>query len=245
MTNFAAVLLTTWLADAAAVLGATGRRFQKREFPQLASQTPQRGFSQALLEAVALPSAAVAPLASGRARSPLEKQHPTLVEAPTKAEAQHLHSTTGMSAGWIIGGVLVLLVPILLMAGCVSLSNHQMHTTNQMNAPTLVANALAVMFGKVTGRPDRHAAGVPSGAGWRARKPPEQGFQAAPEPEATQYRQWSDPRTRMAASQPQHADHIGKRVQFAPSPSFTTTTSSAKINGAIQGAASAQRYADY
>lgn len=127
-------------------------------------------------------------------------------------------SDRGISAGWWIGGALLLTLPILMMAGCMSLSN-------QMNSPGMVASAVAVVFGKITGRRPDSARAPPCAANpptpetsppRDARAAPEKGAPgrvSAQPPEATQYRHWQ-------------ADTEEKRVHFQSAPSVASVVSS-------------------
>lgn len=128
-------------------------------------------------------------------------------------EVQNDGSDT-VQPGWIAGGLVLIAVPVLIVAGCMSL-------LNQVNTPSLVAGALAMAIGNFTSnRSERtHAApdtdGVFGNWGWKAtgsgaergRGSARQSSRTAPPPapcptdhrnedatEATQYRQWADPR---------------------------------------------------
>lgn len=123
----------------------------------------------------------------------------------------------GGHQGWIVGGIAILAVPVLLLAGCLSIAN-------QVNAPSLVAGAVAMAIGGLSGanrsdRPqpaaDSSGRAPPTASGAQGRSRPagaaaDPAAQAAPHPrqptrnlqsagvaaspEATQYRQWADPR---------------------------------------------------
>lgn len=101
--------------------------------------------------------------------------------------AAHQGSSWRINIAWFIGGAVVLVViPCLIMAGCMSLSNQMSSTTCG-----LVAAAFAVVFGRLTGRPSatRQAPHSPM-------RTPESSSNdihgAAQRADATQYRQWQD-----------------------------------------------------
>lgn len=149
-----------------------------------------------------------------------------------QAQGQRSHGLSAGAAGasaastgsrWmIIAGAIFIVIPLVMAVGCNSLAV-------QMNPPAMVAGAMAVVFGKMSSArrpppgaaeprepapptPPHHDAGASGrfGWGWRAGSDRQRagawsrsGPPPSPPPvEATQYRQWADPRSR-PRSQPQ------------------------------------------
>eukprot|EP00408_Alexandrium_pacificum_P068712 CAMPEP_0171180810 /NCGR_PEP_ID=MMETSP0790-20130122/13945_1 /TAXON_ID=2925 /ORGANISM="Alexandrium catenella, Strain OF101" /LENGTH=259 /DNA_ID=CAMNT_0011645747 /DNA_START=58 /DNA_END=834 /DNA_ORIENTATION=+ len=117
--------------------------------------------------------------------------------------------TSAMPWGWIFVGFLVfVIIPTIVLAGFVSLSS-------QVNAPGLVAGAVAVVLGRVTGRrgppqPEKQDEGRSRATSFH-RSPPAPHMPAQPQ---------VPPQVRPAGREP------ARHVSFAAAPSFASAPSS-------------------